>query len=266
MGDFLKKQLFSYAVYLLVFLYISPASCLAVVYETTPSELLPSLLTRNSPPDSPLRPSGPTAAGIHIVLYFTTMANDPESDQVYYQWEWGDGNTSDWFGPFSSGIYVSQNHSWGNTGVYQIRVRAKDNTGNESLWSDPLEISIAPQMTLSNLQTGYIYFKFPSFESSFLYSRFLDAYGVAVLITSDEFRAELNTSTSIHSVLFHLTNLNSGSTSEYSDNESTDGFSFTLDISTGMYEVSIDGFDENQTRIDACQLPIVLFLQLFPKA
>jgi len=57
-------------------------------------------------------------------------------------WDWGDGNYSDWVGPFNSGDNCEQSYSWSSEGEYQIRVKAKDDFYGESEWSDPLSISM----------------------------------------------------------------------------------------------------------------------------
>jgi len=60
---------------------------------------------------------------------------------VYYKWDWGD-ETSDWIGAFSSGDTDNEFHLWDEEGSYEIKVKAKDVTGTESPWSDPLVVSM----------------------------------------------------------------------------------------------------------------------------
>jgi len=57
---------------------------------------------------------------------YTRSATDPDGDQVYYLWDWGDGNTSGWLGPYASGQAVTITHTWEKGGSYEIRARAKD--------------------------------------------------------------------------------------------------------------------------------------------
>jgi hypothetical protein len=57
-------------------------------------------------------------------------------------WDWGDGTTSEWLGPFNSGVTMSVNHSWSTKGTYQIRAKAKDTNGAESNWSDPFSVTM----------------------------------------------------------------------------------------------------------------------------
>jgi hypothetical protein len=92
----------------------------------------------------PLKPDldGPTAGRVNKPYTYTSQTSDPDEDQVYYLWDWGDGNTSGWLGPFESGASVSLTHVWTMKGVYSIKVKARDSFGAESPWSDPLPITM----------------------------------------------------------------------------------------------------------------------------
>jgi hypothetical protein len=55
---------------------------------------------------------------------------------VQYLFDWGDGNTSGWIGPFASGQEIIVNYKWSNLGTYTISCKAKDIYGAESNWSE----------------------------------------------------------------------------------------------------------------------------------
>ncbi|MGF3585353.1 MAG: PKD domain-containing protein, partial [Thermoplasmatota archaeon] len=93
-------------------------------------------------PEKPEKPSGPTSGKIGAEYTYTTSTVDPDNDQVYYKWSWGDGTTSDWLGPYDSGETVTATHTWTTKGTYSVRVKAKDQSGQESDWSDPLSVSM----------------------------------------------------------------------------------------------------------------------------
>jgi photosystem II stability/assembly factor-like uncharacterized protein len=95
----------------------------------------------NRPPEIPTIPSGPTEGVTNTNYEFTTSTTDPDEDDVYYQFDWGDGTFSNWIGPFSSGTEGTESHSWNAGGEYEIRAKAKDSLG-ESDWSDPHTITI----------------------------------------------------------------------------------------------------------------------------
>jgi hypothetical protein len=107
-----------------------------------------SLWVTNLPPENPMTPNG-TAIGIAGREYtFSTNASDPENEDVYYQFDWGDGNLSDWIGSYPSGATGSGSHAWYTGGVYFVRAKAMDIKGGESDWSEPHEITIYELPTL----------------------------------------------------------------------------------------------------------------------
>jgi hypothetical protein len=96
---------------------------------------------QNSPPNKPNKPSGPASGKPNTVYTYSTSTTDPNGNQVYYQWDWGDGSQSNWLGPYNSGATISTTHTWGK-GSYSIKVKAKDTIGAESNWSDPFTITM----------------------------------------------------------------------------------------------------------------------------
>jgi hypothetical protein len=97
---------------------------------------------QNVPPNKPNKPSGTSSGKIKTVYTYTTNTTDPNGDQVYYMWDWGDGSQSSWLGPYNSGVTISTTHKWTVKGQYSIKVKAKDTSGAESPWSDPLPITM----------------------------------------------------------------------------------------------------------------------------
>ncbi|HVQ00887.1 MAG TPA: PKD domain-containing protein [Candidatus Thermoplasmatota archaeon] len=96
----------------------------------------------NAPPKTPNRPSGIASGKVNTLYTYTTSTIDPNGDQVYYNWSWGDGNYRSWLGPFGSGATATANHSWTKRNTYSIKVKAKDIFGTESTWSDPLSVKM----------------------------------------------------------------------------------------------------------------------------
>jgi hypothetical protein len=114
--------------------------------ETIGSQL--SLWVTNWPPENPLEPTGPDEGITGRIYTFSVNTIDPEGEDVYYQFDWGNGTISDWYGPYASGTTRSGTHTWMEQGVYDIRAKAKDPEGLESNWSDPHQISIYTLPTL----------------------------------------------------------------------------------------------------------------------
>lgn len=116
----------------------------------------------NQPPDRPTIPSGTTSGEIKESYLYTSYTIDPDGDNVYYQFNWGDGTTTGWIGPYTSGQTVSASHIWYNQGYYRVKVKAKDMYNAESVWSDPLLVYISqpnePPLTpsISGPSTGYV--------------------------------------------------------------------------------------------------------------
>jgi len=94
------------------------------------------------PPEIPEKPEGPDAWTIDIETTFTTVTTDPESNSIFYQFDWGDGTDSGWVGPFASGQTGEATHMWTSLGDFQINVRARDQYGVTCDWSEPFTISI----------------------------------------------------------------------------------------------------------------------------
>jgi hypothetical protein len=92
----------------------------------------------SEPPANPQKPSGPNNGVPLTEFTFTTTTTDPEGDQVFYLWSWGDGTESDWIGPFDSGQTADASHSWDVIGDYEIIVKAKDENGAQSEFSEIL--------------------------------------------------------------------------------------------------------------------------------
>lgn len=99
-------------------------------------------VTTSDPPVTPTKPNGPTHGTLNREYTFTSVSSDPNNDQIYYQFNWGDGTSSAWLGPYSSGQTVASSHAWSAIGNYDIKVKAKDINGASSQWSDPLTITI----------------------------------------------------------------------------------------------------------------------------
>ncbi|KYK29263.1 hypothetical protein AYK20_06130 [Thermoplasmatales archaeon SG8-52-1] len=103
----------------------------------------------NQRPNKPITPEGHSSGIPREEYTFSSNAIEPDGEQVYYAWNWGDGNYSYWLGPYSSGETCEAIYSWKNKGDYNIRVKAKDVYGGESDWSEPHLISIKKSKTLN---------------------------------------------------------------------------------------------------------------------
>jgi len=101
-------------------------------------------------PCKPWKPSGPPNGNVGTQYTYTTVAHDPNEDNVYYWWDWGDGTNSGWLGSYPSGQQVSASYTWTTEGTYSIKVKAKDTDGKESDWSEPLSVTMPKNKALIN--------------------------------------------------------------------------------------------------------------------
>jgi len=95
----------------------------------------------NFPPNKPSMPTGANSGKAGTSSTYSTSTDDPDGDQVWYKWNWGD-EVSNWDGPYNSGNPVTTSHTWSNQGTYAVKVKAKDTSDVESVWSDPLSVSM----------------------------------------------------------------------------------------------------------------------------
>jgi len=96
----------------------------------------------SAPPEKPSTPEGKIKALWFQDYSYSSSTTDPENEQIFYLFDWDDGNTSGWLGPYLSGQTVTASHSWTTLGNYEVRVRAKDIWGAASLWSEPLNVTV----------------------------------------------------------------------------------------------------------------------------
>ncbi len=97
--------------------------------------------TPNERPNIPVKPDGPDNGKTNKEYIINSTTTDPEDDDIYYLFDWGDGYNSGWIGPYTSGEEVSASHIWTEIGDYEIRVKSHDGR-RESDWSEPLTILI----------------------------------------------------------------------------------------------------------------------------
>jgi len=96
----------------------------------------------SNPPAKPSKPYGPLSGSTGTPYTYSTSATDPDNDNVYYMFDWGDGTTSGWIGPFTSGASGQATKTWNKEGNFSVKAVAKDTHGKLSQWSDPLSVSI----------------------------------------------------------------------------------------------------------------------------
>jgi outer membrane protein assembly factor BamB len=89
-------------------------------------------------PNSPSTPSGPHTGYVDTSYTFSSSSTDPDGDSVAIRFDWGNGFISNWSNYVASGITVSCNYSYSNSGTFYIKAQAQDIWGDTSVWSSPL--------------------------------------------------------------------------------------------------------------------------------
>jgi len=107
------------------------------------------------PPNKPNPPSGPTSGVIDVEYTYTGSTTDPDGDDIYYLFDWGDGTDSGWLGPYPSGTLVEASHTWTYADTFGVRLKAKDTM--DGPWSDPLSVEITgPRIEIGNIDGGLL--------------------------------------------------------------------------------------------------------------
>ena len=104
----------------------------------------------NNPPEKPSTPSGETNGKAGTSYSYSSDTTDIDGDQIYYLFDWGDGTNSGWKGPYNSGDSITESHIWDAQGTYAVKVKAKDTSDVESVWSDPLSASMPKNKAIQN--------------------------------------------------------------------------------------------------------------------
>ena len=108
------------------------------------------IVIKTYPPQDyePTKPEGKTNGAIEKTYTYTSSAVEPTGQDIYYLWEFGDGRSTEWLGPYKSGETCTVSHKWTGSvdwdghDTYKIRVKAKNEEGTESSWSNPLLVSM----------------------------------------------------------------------------------------------------------------------------
>lgn len=99
------------------------------------------IIPNKNPPSIP-EIIGPITGKVDVSYSFNFTSIDPDRDKIQYLIDWNDTPIYNWSEQYNSSETVSFSHTWTTEGNYSIRVKAKDELGRESDWSDPLVVSM----------------------------------------------------------------------------------------------------------------------------
>jgi transglutaminase-like putative cysteine protease len=120
-------------------------------------------------PNIPAAPSGPDTVNADEEVTYVVSTIDPNSENVYYWFDWGDNTNSGWLGPYKSGADCEASHTFVNYYFKYdspVRVKAKDINDFESDWSSPLIVSTSKNKSITEYQSWmyWIIERFPILE------------------------------------------------------------------------------------------------------
>jgi outer membrane protein assembly factor BamB len=102
----------------------------------------------NKPPETPKEISGPKYYRLYVEYTYNTNTYDPDGDQLYYKWWWGEGGT-DWCGPYSSNETVEIKITFFYEYPQTIKVIVQDSSHARSDWAE-LEVRVPRDKTILN--------------------------------------------------------------------------------------------------------------------
>jgi len=108
---------------------------------------------RSEPPETPSL-GGPTAGFVKQALTFWATTTDPTSDDISYQFDWGDGSDLEWSGFIASGDTIYRQKTFDTVGTYKIKVKAKDKYDAYSEYSSELTVEISEPSNAGSIQVN----------------------------------------------------------------------------------------------------------------
>jgi len=113
---------------------------------------------KNNPPDIPII-NGQTNGKIGREYTYCIIGIDPDEDYLHALWNWGDGNSTEWLGPYTSGEEICAYYVWNYKGMYVVSVYLKDQ--HEEVVNASLAITIPRNKTFETIITKFLV-KYPA--------------------------------------------------------------------------------------------------------
>ena len=93
------------------------------------------------PPSIPSKPNGPIIGAVGETYTYTTQATD--TGQIQYGWDWdGDYMVDEWTPFYEPDQICEISHTYDTNGTFQVSVKAMDNQGFQSEWSQPTTVNM----------------------------------------------------------------------------------------------------------------------------
>lgn len=98
--------------------------------------------------------------GVNYTFCFQ-IPEDPEADQFMIIWDWADGSSSGWVGPYASGEVTCASHAWQTSGQYLLKITLRDSEGNEGeefTWMITIHEITTCEITSAAVYFGRVWF------------------------------------------------------------------------------------------------------------
>ena len=113
----------------------------------------------NPLPETPSAPLGSTFLKVGYSYDFIVSSFDFDGDRIQYQFDWDSTGFKDyscWTELSLSAQTINFSHSWSFPGIYVVKVRAQDEHGAISTWSDGLTVTVNYENQRRNIMlTGF---------------------------------------------------------------------------------------------------------------
>lgn len=139
-----------------IYVSVNPSKQILEFNETNNTAFKTITVRPNNPPLKPIL-SGPALGVISRTYTFTASSSDPEHQKIKFVFNWGDGiiHQTGYLDYSGNNVIGTLQHAWNSAGMYNIKVKAVDEGGKESGWSDSPQMSIQP-LTDTKWETAII--------------------------------------------------------------------------------------------------------------
>ncbi len=117
-------------------------------------------IRKREPPVKPTFVDAPEISYPGKRVKFNAVTIDPDEENVFYKFAWGDGDSSGWIGPAWMGVTMGEYHTYAAIDSYEVTVLARDDAWMVSEASDAHTISIENLtgiMASATISPGTIY-------------------------------------------------------------------------------------------------------------
>jgi len=110
-----------------------------------------------SPTSVPTKPLGEKSLKPDVSYSFSTVSDFADQDMLYYVWDFGDGTKTSPLGPYPAAEEITLSHTYEVPGNYRIKVKAVNMIGDETVWSDPLLVTVSgPVIRVEKISGGFL--------------------------------------------------------------------------------------------------------------